>query len=356
MSKSLNRITAGKRERGKGKSFLPKILFLALSLCPFPFSLIFAVEYPRGFFIEDLRHNPPSPAFYNLESHHVEPFRLKQAYIDFLDVYWDRERGHVLFSAHTSRKEPFKIYMKDWPDGDEKVIYENPTGPFRFLLSPDGERLALQVMGPSSWPVLAVYDWQTQKGIGLGQGHSPDWSADGRKLLFLKIPGSLPSWLYEYSVDTDTATRLVDEPVMEAVYTDDPAQIILKSASQSKRCDVFQMWNRRTDRYQVFYLEDPGVCKKRTISQRELAAFPGHRFFFFKESIGSHDPENQSLIVTDVWGGRLQTISYEDWDPAASAVEGTTLAMSEEPIFLVSADGAGGKAEIPQARFIRAHH
>src|SRR5262249_28470405 len=157
---------------------------------------------------------------------------------------------------------------------------------------------ALQVMGPFSWPILGVFDWQKQKWTGLGQGHSPDWATDGQHLLFLKIPGALPSWLFEYSVETDTATRLVNEPVMEAVYTDDANQIILKTASQSKRCDIFQIWNRKTGRFQTYCLEDPAVCKKKSISQRELAAFPEHRSFFFKESIGSRDPDNQSLIVT----------------------------------------------------------
>jgi hypothetical protein len=315
-----------------------------------------ATEFPRGFFIEDLRSNPPAPAFYNLETHKVEPLHFKQRYIDFLDVTWDQERGRVFFSAHPSRQEPFRVYMKEWPEGDEKVVYENPAGPFRFLLSPDGERLALQVMGPASWPVLAIFDWQTQRGTGLGQGYSPDWSSDGKRLLFLRIPGSLPTWLYEYVVETDTSTELVKEPVMEAVYTDDSEQILLKTASQSKKCDVFQLWNRRKDRQQVFSLDNPSACKKKTISQREIAAFPGHRFFHFKESIGSHEPENQSVIVTDVWGGRLQSISNDDWDPAVMAVEETSLAMSEEPIYLVPADGAGGKIEIPQARFIRPHH
>jgi len=329
-------------------------VFLPFTFYLFPSS--FAASYPRGFFIEDLRHTPPSPAFYNLDSHRVEPLSLKNSYIDFIDMFWDSERGRVYFSARSNHKEPFRIYMKDWPDGEEKVIYENPAGPFRFLLSPDGQRLALQVMGPFTWPILGVYDWQNQKWTALGQGHSPDWSTDSKKLLFLKIPGSLPTWLYEYSVETDSAALLVNEPVMEAVYTDDPGQIILKTASQAKRCDTFQIWNRRSDRFQAFCLDDPSACKTKHISQRDLAAFPAHRFFFFKESIGNHDPENQSLIVTDVWGGRLQTVPFDDWDPQAIAVEATGLAMSEDPILVVSADGAGGKIEIPQAQFVRIHH
>jgi hypothetical protein len=331
--------------------------FPFFSFCIFLFSVSAAqaADFPRGFFIEDLRRNPPSPAFYNLETHKVEPLRFNQNYIDFLDVCWDHDRGRVFFSARTSHKDSFRVYMKAWPDGEEKVVYENPLGPFRFLLSPDGSRLALQVMGPSSWPILAVFDWETQQGVNLGQGHSPDWSADGQRLLFLKIPGALPSWLNEYDVTTGTSTQLLSEPVMEAVYMDDPQQILVKTASQSRRCDVFQIWNRRKDQFHIFSVEDASLCKKKTISQREVAAFPGHRFFFFKESIGSHEPENQSLIVTDVWGGHLQSIDYGDWDPAAVAVEDTSLAMSEEPISIVSADGAGGKTEIPQARFIRIH-
>jgi hypothetical protein len=310
-------------------------------------------ESPRGFFIEDLRRTPPVPAFYNLDTRQIEPLKLKTTYVDFLDIAWDHDHGRVFFSARTHRQDVFKIYMKDWPDGEEKVIYENPTGPFRFLISPDGDRIALQIMGPLAWPIMGVYDWPRQKWTPLGQGYSPDWSVDGKRLLYLKIPSALPTWLYEYSVETDSATPLINEPVMEAVYTDDPRQIIVKTAGQSKRCDVFQVWHRESDQFNVFSLEDPSLCKKRNVSQRQLTALPGHRFFFFKESIGNHDLENQSLIVTDVWGGHLQSIAYDDWSPQAMGVEEMSLAMSEDPVFLISADGTGGKIEIPQARFPR---
>jgi hypothetical protein len=310
-------------------------------------------DFPRGFFVEDLRRTPPIPAFFNVETRRVEPLKLLKPYVDILDATWDQEHGRVFFSGRLDRKEPFKIYMKSWPDGEEKVVYENPTGPFRFLLSPDGTHMVLQVMGPSAWPILGVYDWQNPKWTALGQGYSPDWSADGKKLLFLKIPGALPTWLHEYDVDTDTTTQLIDEPVMEAVYTDDASQIILKTAGQSKKCDAFHIWNRRAGSFKTFCVEDPALCRKKSISQRQLTAFPGHRFFFFKESVGKHDLENQSLIVTDVWGGRLQTLPYEEWNPQAIAVEAMSLAISEDPIFVLPADGAGGKVTIPQARFFR---
>ena len=98
------------------------------------------------------------------------------------------------------------------------------------------------------------------------------------------------------------------------------------------------------------------MCKKKSITQRDLGASPGHRFFFFKESIGSHEPEDQNVIVTDVWGGRLQSIPNEEWDPQVSAIEATSLAIGEDPLYIVWADGTGKKVEIPQARFIRIHH
>jgi hypothetical protein len=313
----------------------------------------FAAEAPRGFFIEDLRRTPPIPALYNLETRKPEPLALKDKYVEFLDVVWDRPRKRIFFSARHTRQEPFRIYLKDWPDGEEKSIYENPTGPFRFLLSPDGDRLALQIMGPSSWPILGVYAWKDQKWTALGEGFSPDWGPDGKELLFLKIPGALPTYLYEYNVAKDAAEQLISEPVMEAVYTDDAQQIVLKTAKQSERCDVFQMWNRRNGRYANFALPNAVVCKQKQISQRELSAFPGHRYFLFKESMEKHNRENQNVVVADAWGGRLQEVAPSVWDPVVAAVEETTLAVSEDPIYVLTADGAGGKREIPQARYIR---
>ena len=94
------------------------------------------------------------------------------------------------------------------------------------------------------------------------------------------------------------------------------------------------------------------LCKQKTVKQRELAAFPGHRFFHFKETRERGSSE-ATLIVTDVWGGRMQEVPREDWDPGAFAVEAMTLAMSDDPLYILPADGAGGKKEIPQARFIR---
>ncbi len=191
-------------------------------------------DNPRGFFVEDLRHSPPVPAFYNIETHQLQPFAFRQHYTSFIDVTWDRNAGCVFFSARLTPKDPYRVYLKNWPDGEEKVIYENPLGPFRFLLSPDGSQLALQVQGPSAWPILAVHDWQNSKTTLLGQGFSPDWSPDGKRLLFLQIPGSLPSWLVEYRVDTATTTMLISEPVAEAVYADSSDLIVLKTAKQSK--------------------------------------------------------------------------------------------------------------------------
>ncbi|OGR89538.1 MAG: hypothetical protein A2992_03810 [Elusimicrobia bacterium RIFCSPLOWO2_01_FULL_59_12] len=337
---------------------MPRNRFFLLTACfVLRSAFVCGVDFPRGFFVEDLRRDPPAPAFYNLDAQRLEPLAFKTtAYMDFLDVAWDRRRGRIFFSARASRQEPFRVFVKDWPDGEEKSIYENPAGPFRFLISPDGQRLALQVMGPFAWPVLGVYDWKNQTWSALGQGHSPDWSSDGKSLLYLKIPGALPSKLYEYSVELDAAAPLIEEPVMEAVYTDDPQKIILKTASQAKRCDVYQVWNRRTDRFHTFSLEDPGLCKKKSVAQRELAAFPEHRFILFKESVGSRDKENQSLIVSDAWGGRLQSIPYDVWNPIAGAVEAMSLAMSEDPLVVVPADGAGRKREIAQARFMRVRH
>jgi hypothetical protein len=332
---------------------VPRITYHVLLFCVF--TAVCAADSPRGFFIEDLQQKPPSPAFYNLETHRLEPFALQRRYIQFIEFFWDQTHNRVFFSARESKQDPFRIYVKEWPGGDEKSIYENPLGPFRFLVSPDGKRLALQIMGPWTWPTFGVYDWQDQQWTALGQGYSPDWSNDGQRLLYLHLSGGLPSWLYEYAVEQDTATLLIPEPVVEAAYTDDNNLIVVKTQNQTRRCDVFQLWNRQTNKFSIF--SPPAEhfnCKKTPVAQRELGSFPGHRFLFFKETPAS--AETQDVIVSDVWGQRLQTLSQDDWDPQVVAEEETVLAMGEDPLYIVPADGAGGRTEIAHAGFIRVHH
>ena len=326
------------------------------ALCVLSSELGRAGGYPRGFFVEDLHRAPPVPAFYNLGSHTLEPFSFRQTYSNFIDITWDHEQGRVFFSARQTPKDPYRVYLKSWPDGEEKVIYENPLGPFRFLLSPDGRELVLQVMGPSAWPILAVHDWGNAKTTLLGQGFSPDWSPDGKRLLFLQIPGSLPSWLAEYQVDTDTSTVILNEPVTEAVYSDTADRIILKTANQSKMCDEFQLWDRRRNSKVPFSISRGSKGGKHCTSQREINSFPGHQFLYFKESDTMTDLSEQTMVVTDEGGGRLQILSREDWDPMATAVEAATLVIGEDPLYVMSADGTGGRVEVPHARFIRPTH
>ena len=51
--------------------------------------------------------------------------------------------------------------------------------------------------------------------------------------------------------------------------------------------------------------------------------------------------------------GVCKRIEREDWDPKATAVEATTLAIGEDPLYVLSADGTGEKLEVPKARFTR---
>ncbi len=308
---------------------------------------------PRGFFVEDIRQKPPVPAFYHLGHRKVEPFVFKRSYLQFIEVVLDREHHRVFFSARETAKDPFRVYKKSWPDGEEVVVYENPLGPFRFLLSPDSRMLALQVMGPSAWPILAVHDWEGNKTVLLGQGFSPDWSIDGSRLLFLQIPGSLPSYLAEYRVDTATSTILLKEPVTEAVFANSPDKIILKTSLQAKKCDEFQIWDRTREMFLPFSVGPARKSSKHCLCQREINAFPGHEFFYFKESETGTDFSEQTVVVSDAEGGRLQVLSHDVWNPKVTPVEFATLAIGDDPLAVMSADGTGGATEIPHSRFIR---
>lgn len=316
-------------------------------------SLLRAADVPRGFFVEDLSQTRPIPAFYDIERKKVIPFPLRRRYDRYIEFVWDREHARVFFSARVTPQDPYRVYVKPWPAGEEAPIYENPLGPFRFLLSPSREQLALQVMGPSAWPILAVHDWKRNQTVSLGMGFSPDWSVDGQRLLFLKIPGSLPSYLEEYRVDTATSTRILESPVAEAVYGGTPDKIILKTSRQAKGCDEFQLWDRRLESLIPFSTADSRTAKRHCSTQREINAFPGHQFLYFKESETSTDYSEQTLIVTDAEGSRLQVLPNEKWSPKVTSVEAGTLVIGEDPLFVMSADGAGGASTVPQARFIK---
>src|SRR5207249_6587309 len=134
-------------------------------------------------------------------------------------------------------------------------------------------------------------------------------------LLFLQIPGSLPSRLSEYRIDTGSATLLLEEPVAEAVYSDSPDRIVLKTAKQSKMCDEFQIWDRRRESLVPFSVSGgtPPRARlakgsrrtKHCASQREINSFPGLQFLFFKESLSATDLDDQTMVITDASGGRL---------------------------------------------------
>jgi hypothetical protein len=325
---------------------------LALLCCLASVAFAGAAELPRGFFVEDWSRKPPQPAFYNLDLNQLQPFVFKKSYEDFIDVVWDRAHATVFFSARQTASDPFRIYKKSWPDGDEQPVYENDMGPFRFLLSPDGERFALQIMGEQAWPTLAVHAWRMNRTTALGQGLSPDWSTDSQRLLFLKIPGTLPSWLWEYRVETDSASLIVDEPVTEAVYMDDPNQIVLKVASHSKKCDEFEVWNQKSKR--SFSFCPSALSRRHCALQRDIESFEGHQFFLFQEARSVTEADRSTLVVTDVWGGRLQEVEPDDWLPRAHPVEDTALVVGEDPLAVLRADGTGGRTTIPHAGFIRA--
>ena len=136
------------------------------------------------------------------------------------------------------------------------------------------------------------------------------------------------------------------------MYADTSDRIVLKTAKQSKSCDEFQLWDRRRGTFVPFSISR-GKRVKHCTSQREINSFPGHEFLYFKESPDATDISDQTMVISDSSGGRLQTLSRDDWDPGATAVESATLAIGEDPLYVMSADGTGGSVEVPQARFIR---
>jgi len=326
-----------------------RVLGLAAVFSVFPG----AGQCEPGLFIEDLSQTPPRPVFYRLSHQQKLPVVFEHKFDRFIDLAWDAGHTRIFFSARETRSGPFRVYRKEGLTGAETVVYQNDIGPFRFLLSPDSQRLALQVMGASAWPTIAVHEIATGQTVDLGLGFSPEWSPDGQKLLYLSIPGSLPTYLHEYDVAGATSTRLLNDSVMEAVYMESPERLLVKTSARSRVCDAFQLWDRHSNRWSEFVQAEDKRTRLCRTHQREIASLPGRQFYFFKEKRSS-DPEAETfLVVVDGWGGRLVTLAPDEWEPAAVAVDATHLVVGQDPLYVLSADGAGGRREIPQSGFIR---
>jgi dipeptidyl aminopeptidase/acylaminoacyl peptidase len=206
-----------------------------------------------------------------------------------------------------------ELWQVDPQNGNPIQITHTGNQVREFAASRQGQAVAYTVANPEGGSDLWVMDRQGEEqrilvACGNQRCSLPSWSADGSRLLFLCIPGSLPSYLMEYRVETDTATQLRSDPVMEAVYTDDAEQIILKTAEHARQCDMFQVWNRRREQMGDFCHPDSWKRGKPCTAEREIAVFPDHRSFLFKESpaLGAGrqalpDPARQSLVVCDVW-------------------------------------------------------
>src|SRR5882724_8960565 len=69
--------------------------FLLLAVCGLLSAMASGADFPRGFFVEDLRRQPPVPAFFNLETKKVESFSFRQSYSDFIDMTWVHEKGQI---------------------------------------------------------------------------------------------------------------------------------------------------------------------------------------------------------------------------------------------------------------------
>jgi Tol biopolymer transport system component len=95
------------------------------------------------------------------------------------------QRGTLIYrSAETGGG----LFTVQWLDGTGKVqpLLDKPGAYGRFSLSPDGQRLAVEVSGESGTDVWS-YDWQRDTMTRLtftGDAYDPVWSPDGRYILF----------------------------------------------------------------------------------------------------------------------------------------------------------------------------
>jgi Tol biopolymer transport system component len=95
------------------------------------------------------------------------------------------QRGTLIYRSGETGGGLFTV---QWLDGAGKVqpLLDKPGAYGRFSLSPDGQRLALEVVGESGTDIWS-YDWHRDTMTRLtftGDAFDPVWSPDGRYILF----------------------------------------------------------------------------------------------------------------------------------------------------------------------------
>jgi dipeptidyl aminopeptidase/acylaminoacyl peptidase len=218
-----------------------------------------------------------------------------------------------------AEKNVFDLWTAN-PDGSEEVrlsdIDESPAGEDYPRWSPDGTRVVFETTGSSEPPRITLWTVSAEGGeptilakdIGV-RGGTPDWSPDGRCIVFGGAPnpadpstfGTSDLWL---ACDGESPERLTDTPMLneqEATWHPDGNRLafVARTADPEDRTSCWQLLELTIDGGQVRPLLD--------LPEGQCARFPRW----------SHSGDLLALIVTNHIGFDFGTLHVLDYGTAA---------------------------------------
>ena len=130
------------------------------------------------------------------------------------------------------------------PQGVSRVIVDSVQVYLHPRLSPDGRRLAVEVQGADGadiW-IIDLGEHTAERLTREGYNNRPEWSPDGRRLLYASSHGTGVNALWSQPADGSASATLmlqVSDPIREAVYTPDGKSVVYRVDSRDTNRDIY---------------------------------------------------------------------------------------------------------------------
>jgi Tol biopolymer transport system component len=234
---------------------------------------------------------------------------------------------------------PGEIYVMN-PDGSgQQNITNSPASETRPAFSPDGKKIAfvkdfkgISVMNPDGTGLAQILDGASS---GLGSITSfPDWSPDGKKIVFNAIPKGSPDGadIYSINVDGTGLTRLTTNPANDSspAWSPDGTKIAFSSIRDAVPNEV---------NYEIYVMDADGSNQTRITNNTKFDSGPAWSPDGARIAFTSRRDDNFEVYVMNADGSnpaRLTNNGEQDSDPKWSP-DGTKIA------FMTSRDGRFGE-------------
>ena len=221
--------------------------------------------------------------------------------------------GRIVFTSRRDRNN--EIYVMDADGGNQENLTNHPAYDATPDWSPDGRKIVFVSTRDSGVSQIHVMNADGKNLIrltdGRGDKRDPTWSPDGRKIAFTVSPDFINNWVHQIAVmDADGRNReRLEDHAMEPSWSPDGQQI----AFASRRADAV--------RHDIYVIGADGKGLRRVTHElwggfRPAFSPDGKRIAYMAEHEGFFH-----IYVVDSDGRNLQRLTHNEenhWGPAWS--------------------------------------